>query len=146
MPPWRCHLIAPLITDLSIMPFSTPHIVAMVRYSAVDITCSSACRSDSDRAELSDDCAEGLHGRLKPGDLKRCRNKFTALDRLEQERETPRRLAGRVYPLSRRPFVGICSRSGPRLRRVARRDRPYRPAVGQPVCSPERVSAQLGGL
>jgi hypothetical protein len=27
--------IAPLMTGLSIMPFSTPHIVAMVRYSPV---------------------------------------------------------------------------------------------------------------
>ena len=27
------HLIAPLITGVSIMPFSTPHMVAMVRYS-----------------------------------------------------------------------------------------------------------------
>jgi hypothetical protein len=41
------HLIAPLTTGPVIMPFSTPHIVAMVRYSSVWITCSSACRSDS---------------------------------------------------------------------------------------------------
>src|SRR6185312_7116736 len=43
----RHHLIAPLITGLSIMPFSTPHIVAMVLYSPVCIRCSSALRSDS---------------------------------------------------------------------------------------------------
>ena len=27
--------------------------------------------------------AEGLHRPLKPGDLKRCRNEFPALDRIE---------------------------------------------------------------
>lgn len=32
------HRIAPLITGLSILPFSTPHIVAMVRYSPVCIS------------------------------------------------------------------------------------------------------------
>jgi hypothetical protein len=31
-----------VITDLSIMPLSGPHTSAMVRYSPVDITCSSA--------------------------------------------------------------------------------------------------------
>ena len=39
--------IAPLITGSSIMPFSTPHIVAMVLYSPVCIRCSNARRSDS---------------------------------------------------------------------------------------------------
>ncbi len=38
---------APLITGWVIMPFSTPHMVAMVRYSPVSITCSSANRNDS---------------------------------------------------------------------------------------------------
>src|ERR1700756_231186 len=41
------HLMAPLIIGVSIMPFSTPHLVAMVRYSPVCIRCSRACRSDS---------------------------------------------------------------------------------------------------
>ena len=35
--------MAPLMTGLAIMPFSTPHLVAMALYSPVDITCSSAC-------------------------------------------------------------------------------------------------------
>ena len=33
--------------------------------------------------QLSGDRAEGLHRPLKPGDLKRCRNEFPELDRLE---------------------------------------------------------------
>ena len=32
---------------------------------------------------LSGDRAEGQHRPLKPGDLKRCRHEFPALDRLE---------------------------------------------------------------
>ena len=40
-----------VITDLSIMPVSTPHTLAIVRYSPVDITCSSASSSDSAGAE-----------------------------------------------------------------------------------------------
>ena len=51
-----------------------------------------------------------LHHRLKPGDLKGWRNEFPALDRLEQEHETPSRLAGRVDPLSRGSLIGICHR------------------------------------
>src|SRR6185312_5080767 len=43
----RHHLIAPLIIGLSIVPFSTPHIVAMVLYSPLCIRCSSALRNDS---------------------------------------------------------------------------------------------------
>ncbi len=39
--------IAPLTTGLAIMPFSTPHLVAMALYSPVEITCSSACSSGS---------------------------------------------------------------------------------------------------
>ena len=39
--------MAPLITGLAIMPFSTPHLVAMASYSPVEITCSSACLSGS---------------------------------------------------------------------------------------------------
>lgn len=45
--PWA----ALLITGWVIMPFSTPHIVAIVRYSPVFITCSSASRNDSARPE-----------------------------------------------------------------------------------------------
>src|SRR5690349_9930330 len=42
---------APLMAGLSIMPFSTPHIVAIVLYSPVRIRCSSARRSGSPRPE-----------------------------------------------------------------------------------------------
>jgi hypothetical protein len=45
------HYFAPLITGASIMPLSTPHIVAMVRYSPVRIRCSSASRNDSASGE-----------------------------------------------------------------------------------------------
>src|ERR1700759_2270807 len=41
------HLIAPSIFGVSIMPLSTPHISAMVRYWPVCIRCTRACRSDS---------------------------------------------------------------------------------------------------